>query len=177
MKLAQQAERMMGMSDAIWLRHANPWSGWTRVPILPLLALAIWSRVWLGVWAWLAVAVVLLWIWLNPRVFAVPARFDNWMTRGVLGERVFLKNFDDLPAHHQRASKLLAYASFPGLVVMVWGLWTLNAPAAVYGTILCMLPKLWFLDRMVWILQDWTGAGRAVPGMPEGQLPEGVSDV
>ena len=168
MKLAQQLERMMGMSDAVWLRHANPWSGWTRVPILPLLALAIWSRVWIGAWALGAVALVVLWIWINPRVFAVPGRFDNWMTRGVLGERVFLDHFTELPGHHQRMSTLLGYASLPGLGVMVWGLWALNAQAAVFGTILCMLPKLWFIDRMVWILQDWTAAGNAVPGLPEG---------
>ena len=168
MKLAQQMEKWMGMSDAVWLRHANPWSGWTRVPILPLLALAIWSRVWIGAWAWGAVVLVLVWIWLNPRAFPVPERFDNWMTRGVLGERVFLDHFEALAPHHQRASKLLGYASFPGLMVMVWGLWPQDAQSTLFGTVLCMLPKLWFIDRMVWILQDWERAGHAVPGLPEG---------
>lgn len=36
------------MDDAAWARHANPWSVWTRVPILLLLALAIWSRAWIA---------------------------------------------------------------------------------------------------------------------------------
>jgi len=36
----------MGMDDATWKRHANPWSGWSRITILPLLCLAIMSRVW-----------------------------------------------------------------------------------------------------------------------------------
>jgi hypothetical protein len=44
-------ERLMAMDDRVWRRHANPWSGWTRVTVLPLLVLAIWSRVWIGWWA------------------------------------------------------------------------------------------------------------------------------
>jgi hypothetical protein len=48
-------ERLMSMDDRVWRRHANPWSGWTRVTALPLLVLAIWSRVWIGWWAVLAV--------------------------------------------------------------------------------------------------------------------------
>ncbi|MCA8931790.1 MAG: hypothetical protein KDA49_04945, partial [Rhodospirillaceae bacterium] len=46
------------MDDATWARHASPWSVWTRVPIALLLVLAIWSRVWLGWWALLPVALV-----------------------------------------------------------------------------------------------------------------------
>ena len=101
------AERSMGMTDAIWRRHANPWSGWTRFSALPLLALAIWSRVWIGGFAWGAVALALFWVWLNPRLFPEPARFDAWMTKGVMGERVFLENRDNLPAHHLAAARLL----------------------------------------------------------------------
>ncbi|CUH46203.1 hypothetical protein RUA4292_00368 [Ruegeria atlantica] len=56
MDIARFSERLMGMKDEIWLRHANPWSVWTRVLTpLPLLALAIWSREWIDNWAWVAV--------------------------------------------------------------------------------------------------------------------------
>jgi hypothetical protein len=48
MNIAKLLERLMGMDDATWARHANPWSGWTRVTIVPLLSSANWSRVWLG---------------------------------------------------------------------------------------------------------------------------------
>lgn len=168
MKIAQHAEKLMGMSDAVWLRHCNPWSGWTRVVILPLFALAIWSRVWLGGYAWGAIALVVVWTWWNPRAFAPPRRFDAWMTRGVLGERVYLEHQGDLPAHHRHMAKLLGYGALPGLLVMAWGLWAQEASFVIFGVILAMLPKLWFLDRMVWILEDWQRQGGSVPGLPDG---------
>jgi hypothetical protein len=65
---------------------------------LPLLVLAVWSRVWIGWWAMLAVSLVLVWIWLNPRVFPEPRTLDAWMSRGVLGERVFLEHRATCPA-------------------------------------------------------------------------------
>ena len=40
--------KLMAMSDEVWMRHANPWSGWTRIAVFPLWFLAIWSRVWIG---------------------------------------------------------------------------------------------------------------------------------
>jgi hypothetical protein len=47
---------------------------------------------------------------------------------------------------------------------MVWGLWALWWEGAVFGMILALLPKLWFIDRMVWVHRDWVNSGRAVPG-------------
>ena len=44
----QRIADAFGMDDATWARHANPWSAWTRIPILPLLCLAIWGRAWIG---------------------------------------------------------------------------------------------------------------------------------
>ena len=44
------------MSDDSWMRHANPWSVWTRYAAFPVLIAAIWSRVWIGWWALLPVA-------------------------------------------------------------------------------------------------------------------------
>lgn len=47
--LYRLAEGLMGMDDQSWLSHANPLSVWTRILTpLPLLILAVWSRVWIG---------------------------------------------------------------------------------------------------------------------------------
>lgn len=78
----------MGMTPQVWARHSNPWSGWSRLTVLPLFALAVWSRIWLGWGALGPILLVLVWTWLNPRIFATPKRTDNWMSRGVLGEQI-----------------------------------------------------------------------------------------
>ena len=148
-------ERLMGMSDRVWARHASPWSVYSRFTILPLLALAVWSRVWIGAWAWGAVTAVLLWTWVNPRAFPPPASLDSWAARGVLGERVFLNRRDEVPGHHRLWGAMLSAGALPGAVVMAWGLWALDAAWAVFGTLLTMIPKIWFADRMVWVYADW----------------------
>ncbi|MEM8780185.1 MAG: DUF6653 family protein [Cyanobacteria bacterium P01_G01_bin.49] len=113
-------ERMIAnsfkMDEETWLRHANPWSGITRFTVLPLLILAIWSRVWLDWFSLIPVAIALLWTWLNPRVFPQPKSTNNWMSKAVLGERVWL-NRDNIsvPHHHQTVPNLLNLVSASGL--------------------------------------------------------------
>ncbi len=48
MTVVQNIAHAFQMTDAVWQRHTNPWSVWTRYASLPLLIVAIWSRVWLG---------------------------------------------------------------------------------------------------------------------------------
>jgi hypothetical protein len=69
---------------ALWRRHRNPWSGWTRVALGPALAVAIW----LHSWPWIALLVLALLT--NPFWFPPPERDDAWMTRAVDGERLWL---------------------------------------------------------------------------------------
>ena len=117
MDIGAITEKGMGMDPEIWARHANPWSGWTRVPVLPAFAAAIWAREWIGVWCLALIAVLLIWTWLNPRVFPKPASTDNWMSRGVLGERVWLNRKNvAIPTHHARWAILLSIVSGIGVI-------------------------------------------------------------
>ena len=155
MKWARASEKAMRMSDATWQRHVNPWSGWTRVATLPLLALAVWSRVWIGWWALLPAAIVLFWVWLNPRLFPVPKSTDNWMSEGVLGERVWLANQPGtISDRHRRVVRTLVGISAAGSIVFLLGLLLLNLTMTLVGMSIAMLAKLWLVDRMVWILED-----------------------
>lgn len=164
MDLFAASERAMGMSDTVWLRHANPASGWSRFAILPLLALAVWSRVWIGWWAGLPIALVIVWTFVNPRAFAPPRNFGAWMSRGVLGERLWLERAQrSLPAHHLRAARVLTAIAALGVVPFVWGLYALDPFATLLGLALTMGGKAWFLDRMVWLHADITGSQ---PGTP-----------
>ncbi|NVK12631.1 MAG: hypothetical protein HWE35_00460 [Rhodobacteraceae bacterium] len=149
------SERLMKMDDAAWARHANPWSVFSRMSVLPLMTLAIWSRVWLGWGALLPVLLVLAWAWWNPRAFAPPASTDNWASRGTFGERVFLNRAQvPVPRHHEMWAKGLAWVSGIGVIPWIHGLWALNPGTALAGLILMIGGKLWFVDRMAWLYQD-----------------------
>jgi len=155
----RRIEAAMGMTPEVWARHANPWSGWSRLSVLPLFALAVWSRIWLGGWALLPVALVLLWTWLNPRVFPRPARTDSWMSRGVRGEQVWIRRgtADPALAHHQPVMRALTLTGVAGGLIYLAGLVMLSPGLTATGLAITMLAKLWMLDRMVWVLHDSTG--------------------
>lgn len=147
----------MGMSDAVWDRHANPWSGWSRMAIPALFAIAIWSRTWIGWWSVVLISVLVAWTWWNPRAFPVPASHESWMTRGVLGERIWLdRNRIPIPEHHRRMAFILAGASGFGVLPYAWGVWNFDIWAVIAGLVLIVGGKLWFLDRMNWLFQQTT---------------------
>ncbi|WP_145953378.1 DUF6653 family protein [Oceaniglobus indicus] len=143
------------MRDPVWERHANPWSAITRLPVLPLLALSVHGRVWIGWWCLVPVALLLVWAWLNPRAFPPPARTDNWFSRATFGERVWLSSGEvPVPAHHARAAALLSWAGALALVPVAWGLWVLDPWVTGLGVALSVLFRLWMMDRMVWLHAD-----------------------
>lgn len=66
------------LDDAGWERHANPWSVHTRVAIWPFLVLALWSFHWIGANALIPLGAIVLWAFINPRVFPPPASTKSW---------------------------------------------------------------------------------------------------
>jgi len=145
MSLGRPFARAMAMDDATWRRHANSWSGWSRVATTPVLFAALWSHVWLGWWALVPIGLVALWLWLNPRLFPPPASRRAWMTRGVLGERLWVEGRAVAGAEVPwilAGQALLTAIGLAGVAAQAFwvGLVGLHAGAAM---------KLWFLDRMV----------------------------
>jgi hypothetical protein len=155
MTLERRLAFAMSMDDAAWFRHANPWSVWTRASVLPLVVLAIWSREWLGAWSGVAIAASVLWMWANPRIFRRPKSMDNWASRGVLGERVWLdRDVVPIPKRHRVLPHVLNGVTALGTLFVVWGLVRFAVWPTFLGAVLIYCGKLWFLDRMVWLYQD-----------------------
>ncbi len=146
---------VMAMKNSTWERHANPWSVWTRVPLLALFSLTVFFRDLLGPWLWLVLGLLMLWALVNPRTFPPPASTDNWASKGVFGERVWLnRGTIAIPRHHARWALGLSLASAACLVPLAWGLYTLDPWATAFGALGASALKLWFVDRMVWLYED-----------------------
>ena len=122
--MEQRIARLFGLTGDKWMQHANAMSVWTRFAVVPLLALAIWSRAWLGWYSVIPIALALTWMVVNPLFFPVPRSTRNWASKGVFGERVYAeRNTVELPAQFLTQVPNVANAlSAVGLVVLAYGL-------------------------------------------------------
>ena len=152
----QRIAGLFAMSEETWRRHANPWSVWTRVASLPFLLAAVWSHAWLG-WPAAAglIALVIAWLWVNPRLFPPPRTTASWAARTTLGERVWLnRSIVPIPRHHAVMAHVLNAAAGAGFLLALWGAATLSLWPMLAGGIAVYAGKLWFCDRMVWLYED-----------------------
>jgi len=117
-----------------WQRHANPLSGWSRVLTLPLLMYGIYARRPRVVAAVLAVTVV------NPVLFSPPDDADAWMTRVVLGERMYYNNRDS-----RRPVDLLNYVNGPITAYAVYAAYRRRPVRTALFTALSMATKFAFV--------------------------------
>ena len=137
------------------MRHANPASVWTRFAVLPLLALAIWSRVWIGWWCLIPIALLIAWLVVNPLFFERPRSTKHWASKSVFGERIWTETpRGNLPIEFRSKVPGLAQAyQGIGLLILVYGLVVFDVVAVVSGVLITQGGKLWYLDRMVLIYE------------------------
>jgi hypothetical protein len=69
---------------AIFARHCNPWSAWTRWASTPLPLVPVWTR------RWSHAVLIAVWLAVNPLVFGKPAHERAWSTRAMLGEELWI---------------------------------------------------------------------------------------
>lgn len=141
--------------DESWLRHANPWSVWTRFITLPFIVLAVWSRVWISWYCLIPITLLVIWVVINPRLFEKPSSFDSWGSKAVLGERIYMKRSEfPLPEHHRMPITILTVLQSIGGGILIYGVWSLNVYLTAHGLTFVYLAKMWFLDRMVWLYDE-----------------------
>ena len=128
------------MSDKVWARHSNPWSGWTRVLSIPVLAIGLFLHSW---WIMGAIAV---WIIVNPMLFSPPKSINNWMSKGVLGEKLYTQGGKFLKKDLPTLLNLLNGAAF---FFFLWYGWSQDLYLMIATGLLHMTFKFWYLDRMV----------------------------
>jgi len=151
--------RMFGLDGDSWMRHANPVSVWTRFAVLPLLAVSVWSRDWIGWWSLIPVALSLVFMVVNPLMFPAPSSTRNWASKGVFGERIYAeRNTVDIPRQFRsRVPAVTTAFQLLGLGVLVYGLVELGwvgLVATVTGLVILQGAKAWYIDRMVLLFED-----------------------
>jgi hypothetical protein len=159
MKLSPIA-KAFAMSDEAWRRHANPWSVYTRFAAIPAMILAIWSRVWIGWWALVPVAATIVWLWLNPHVFAAVTMPRSWAAKGIYGEKLWLLERSKVPPGYLAVLRWLIVPAAVGLVLLAWGLVQLLVWPTAFGATLIVLAQLWRIDRLGLLYEESQGAPR-----------------
>jgi hypothetical protein len=154
MNLASNIATAFSMNEEAWRRHANPWSVWTRFAAIPLMILAVWSRVWIGWWALLPVALVVVWLFLNPIAFFPIATPRNWVAKGIFGERLWLKHRGDVPEPVRVVLRWLIAAGLAGFAILAYGLWRLDAWPTIFGASLIVMAQLWRIDRFSLLYEE-----------------------
>jgi len=155
MTVERKISKLFNLTDDNWMKHANPWSVWTRYSVLPIIVLAFWSRIWLGWWHLIPAIISLAWMFFNPVFFKKPKSTMNWASKSVLGERVYLnRDKIDIPKHHKLPPNILNAISLVGMILAIYGIVMLYVWPAILGIALAYLGKSWYLDRMVWLYED-----------------------
>lgn len=126
---------------AIFARHCNPWSAWTRWASTPLILVPPWTRRFSHA-AWIA-----LWLAVNPFVFGAPAHQRAWSTRAMLGEELWISR---RPRDGAMAVSALTSVAALVAVVAAWRRRPLTAAIAVTAQ---MALTLVYWEQMVRYLQ------------------------
>jgi hypothetical protein len=146
----RRVAKLFGLKGDSWMRHANPLSVWTRFSCLSLIALAIWSRDWIGWLSLVPLALAIAWLFANPLFFEKPASTRNWASRSVFGERIWLdRNTIEIPDQFRSRVPAVANAfSTIGMITLAYGLIVLSVLPVIAGVLIVHGGKAWYLDRM-----------------------------
>jgi hypothetical protein len=152
----QRVAKVFGLTGDNWTRHANPVSVATRFAVLPLLALSIWSRDWIGWWSLVPIVLSLVFMMINPLLFAKPRSTRNWASRGVFGERVWSERLR-VPVPEQFNARVLnvTYAiQLIGAAALTYGLVRYDLIVTLAGLVILQTAKAWYIDRQVLLFED-----------------------
>jgi hypothetical protein len=122
---------------AIFARHCNPWSAWTRWASTPLTLVPAWTR------SWSHAALIALWFVINPFVFGKPAHHRAWSTRAMLGEELWISR-----RPRDAATLVSAVTSAAALSAVVAARRHRPVPVAI-ATVMQMALTLVYWEQMV----------------------------
>ncbi|WP_328475617.1 hypothetical protein OHA21_19790 [Actinoplanes sp. NBC_00393] len=152
----QRVAKVFGLTGDNWSRHASPVSVITRFAVLPLLAISIWSRDWIGWWSLVPIVASLIFMMVNPLLFPKPRSTRNWASKGVFGERVWSERLKvPVPAQFNAKVFTVTYAiQLAGAAALTYGLVRYDLLVTLTGLIILQTAKAWYIDRQVLLYED-----------------------
>ena len=161
MTIERRIANLAGLNNEAWDKHSSGLSVWTRFSGPVLLITALWSRLWLGWWALLALGLVIVWIALNPHIFPRAKDRSGYTVRGAWGERIWMhRDVLEVPAKHKGLPHFLSVVNSLGFAAALYGAVLYDPWTAALGLSTHYLGKAWFIDRMVWLTDDMSALGR-----------------
>ena len=112
------------------------------------------GRTWVGWWSLGPLALVFVWLGLNPRVFPPIQQPVKWASKGIYGEKIWANDRSAVPWHHRNAFRLIAIPGVAGIALLGWGLMALAVWPTLVGVTLVVLAQLWRIDRLVWMYEE-----------------------
>lgn len=139
--MSSRLKRRFADSEFFWGRHANPASGWSRVPTGPLLLYALYRR------NWKLLAGTVLFVAVNPILFPADESeeddgLEGWMTKGVRGEQLWLQGTDAGRANW------LNVLNVPVFLYALYSAYRQHPRATFLATAATMALKLLFVNEM-----------------------------
>jgi hypothetical protein len=100
------------------------------------------------------VALVIVWLWLNPHVFPAVTGPRNWASKGIYGERLWLNEPTSVPPACRSVLRWLIIPGSAGIALLVWGLVQLELWPTIFGATLITLAQLWRIDRLGLVYEE-----------------------
>jgi hypothetical protein len=94
------------------------------------------------------VGAVVIWLWLNPRVFPAVTEPRSWAAKGIYGEKLWLLESCSVPLEYRVVLRWLIVPGLCGIVLLAYGLVALRVWPTAFGATLIVLAQLWRIDRL-----------------------------
>ncbi|MDL5363521.1 DUF6653 family protein [Halalkalicoccus sp. NIPERK01] len=137
------------LSERAWRRHANPYSGATRVLAGAALLLALYRH------AWKSLGAVIAFLALNPVLFPEPKDTDNWLSEGVLGEQAWIAEGN--PVFGTGYPEVLNAINVPLYLYTLYSAYRRYPIRTLVGFLVTFALKLLFVDAMARYHRDRRG--------------------
>ncbi|MWV40180.1 DUF6653 family protein [Natrialba sp. INN-245] len=130
------------VEEWFWMRHSNPKSVWTRIPVAPAVAYAIYRR------SWRLLLLSILWGVVNPILFSPPKDEEAWMTRGVLAQQWWVRG-EGHGILGVSKPNIFSTAAVLTSIYTLYAAWRQRPLKTALGTILTVVLNFWWLRHLV----------------------------